>query len=307
MLSSEAFVQHSLELHLFFARIMKEHGLFMMLSFTPKDQQFAQQADYFRQEFGRILTDTVTLANGVVRPAVIQSGEVITPYTLNAEQATGYFTGVQIATDLTQAEAGLTGRETVQVNPELEQRVDVLNRQAIQLINGIIQFKTAVLSNVRSCRMITQNYPSMIDHILHEAKVYLVLVQRAQSREDFRAVQAALEQEVFWNHIMSDHAKFIRGMLDPVEKDLIALAERFAREFDRLTQEAERAMKQQMSMEQVTQESIKATAEIRDFKAQGTQGILDCKIQSIILPLLSDHVLREANHYLRVLRMAERG
>ena len=31
-------------------------------------------------------------------------------------------------------------------------------------------------------------------------------------------------------------------------------------------------------------------------------GINDCKIKSLILPLLADHVLREANHYLRILK-----
>ena len=31
------------------------------------------------------------------------------------------------------------------------------------------------------------------------------------------------------------------------------------------------------------------------------KGILECKIQGLILPLLADHVLREANHYLRLL------
>ena len=33
----------------------------------------------------------------------------------------------------------------------------------------------------------------------------------------------------------------------------------------------------------------------------GVEGIETCKIKSIILPLLADHVLREANHYLRLL------
>ena len=42
------------------------------------------------------------------------------------------------------------------------------------------------------------------------------------------------------------------------------------------------------------------TQKSRDFKRAGVQGIETCKIQSIILPLLADHVLREANHYLRM-------
>jgi hypothetical protein len=62
-------------------------------------------------------------------------------------------------------------------------------------------------------------------------------------------------------------------------------------------------MDKTVPIEKVTNDSLKATKDIRDFKAQGTQGILECKIKSIILPLLGDHTLREANHYLRLLKM----
>jgi hypothetical protein len=44
------------------------------------------------------------------------------------------------------------------------------------------------------------------------------------------------------------------------------------------------------------------TADIRDFKRQGTEGIIQCKIRSITFPLLEDHVVREANHYIRMLK-----
>lgn len=44
------------------------------------------------------------------------------------------------------------------------------------------------------------------------------------------------------------------------------------------------------------------TIRFRDFKAAGTKGIEECKIRSLILPLLADHVLREANHYIRLLQ-----
>jgi hypothetical protein len=53
----------------------------------------------------------------------------------------------------------------------------------------------------------------------------------------------------------------------------------------------------------VTEASLRATRNIRDFKATGTEGLLECKIKSIILPLLADHTLREANHYLRLLKI----
>lgn len=57
---------------------------------------FSQQADDFRREFDRLLSDVVSLSNGVVSPGVLKSGEVITHYTLEAERASTYFTGIRI-------------------------------------------------------------------------------------------------------------------------------------------------------------------------------------------------------------------
>lgn len=52
----------------------------------------------------------------------------------------------------------------------------------------------------------------------------------------------------------------------------------------------------------LTADTLEKTVQFREFKTAGTQGIEQCKIRSIILPLLADHVLREANHYIRLLR-----
>lgn len=103
---------------------------------------------------------------------------------------------------------------------------------------------------------------------------------------------------------MAEHAKFIRGLLDPSENDLINKANDFGNEFDQLTIEAKAAMDTTIPpLAEVTDKSLKATLELQNFKTQGTQGILECKVKSIIIPLLGDHVLREANHYLRLLKM----
>ena len=51
----------------------------------------------------------------------------------------------------------------------------------------------------------------------------------------------------------------------------------------------------------ITDETLNKTIQLKNFKKAGTEGIASCKIRSIILPLLADHVLREANHYIRLL------
>jgi hypothetical protein len=153
--------------------------------------------------------------------------------------------------------------------------------------------------------MFTVNYPLLIDHIMREAKLYLRSIQRLQNREEVDIQKEAYEQELFWNTIMGEHSKFIRGLLDPTENDLIIAANNFGNEFDQLTRETLDAMNKSMPVSAVTADNMKATKDVRDFNEKGTQGLLSCQIKSIIIPLLGDHVLRESNHYLRLLKKFE--
>ncbi|GKU23707.1 DUF2935 domain-containing protein [Clostridium folliculivorans] len=303
MLSRGDFIRQSLELHLFFTRIMKEHSFFLQINFTQKDSNYLMHADNFRMEFDRLLAEAISLSNGVVSSEVLRSGEVITPFTLKAERASAYYTGVNIAVNLTEAEGNLVG-DTFKIDSSiLEQRVFSLNHRIMTLVNSLIQFKTMLLSDILSCKIFTGNYPLLIDHILREAKFYSNIIQKLQNHEEIDLEKEAYIQETFWNRIMAEHSKFIHGLLDPTEKELIKTAENFGEEFDQLTSEAKEAMEQTIPIAKVTEDSLNATLEISKFKAQGTNGLLECKIKSIIIPLLADHTLREANHYLRLLKI----
>ena len=230
---------------------------------------------------------------------------MVTPYTQKAEMISSNYTGVNtFAVD--PVETRLQGNP-LPVDSQYERRVNILNENASRLINSIIRFKTNILTNVLSCRLFTVNYPLLIDHILREARLYLSMVQRLQRRERINVEQEELEQEHFWNRIMAEHSKFIRGLLDPTEEELIMAADNFADEFDQLTQEAKQAIDRTIPISNVTEDSLNATREIRNFNTQGTQGLIECRIKSIIIPLLGDHVLRESNHYLRLLNMFKQG
>lgn len=303
MLSRVEFIRLSLELNLFFARIAKEHSIFMETSFTSKDSQLAQEADSFKLQFEMLLAETLQLANGIISPETAKSGELVTPYTLSAERVSQFYTGVPINSGITQAETALAGGLSFMPLPMLEERVYALNQKAMMLTTALARFKTKILSDVLACKLFTTNYPLLLDHILREAKFYLRMLSRLQNREDMGTAKDLMEQEVFWNRIMAEHAKFIRGLLDPTEEDLFNTADKFGKEFDKLTREAVKATEQTALVPKVTGESLEAAKEIRDFKASATKGSLDCKIKSIAYPLLADHVLREANHYIRILKM----
>lgn len=297
MIDQQQYVILSLELHLFFGRIMKEHSVFLEAGFTPANPNFSNVADQFKEQFENVLYHAVVLGNGIITPNVVSSGEIVTEYTLGTEQKTQNFTGIVINQDITRMEADLYGLENPQITSDMVQQVRQLNTQTIPLLDGLIEFKTRVLNEVLACNMFTMNYPLLIDHILREANMYRSQLAALESGEyPYNDVK---DTELFWDQIMMEHALFIRGLLDPTEGELINTSNNFAHEYADLLEMARNAT--DATMEQITGETLEETLRYQNFKEAGTSGISECKIRSIILPLLGDHVLREANHFIRLL------
>ncbi len=298
MLIEKKFVQMSLELNLFFARIMKEHMIFMEAGLLIKNSNLILEADQLKKSFEELLEETIELSNGVISQAAVDSREFVTPYTLKAENTVESLTGICINQNLTLKELELKSKPDFNCPPDLEEHVFQLNNRAINLIVEIINFKETVLSQVENCKVFTFIYPDMQEHLIEEAKFYLKNLIDLQERKI--PEKDVLRTEVFWDHIMGDHAEFIRGLLDPTEKDLFNRANDFAILFEKLLEETENATKGNII--KVTKKNLEATKEIAMFKSSATEGLLACKIKSLINPLLADHVLREANRYIRVLK-----
>lgn len=295
MIDMERYVIFSLELHLFFARIMKEHALFLKAGFTPVDKDFANEAEFYKQEFEALLRRAVCLSSGVVSKCVLDSGEIVTEFTADAEKQTQCFIGIQINREITRMESLLRCGDSVRVTPALCRQVKQLNRTALRLLRGLIGFKEKILNRMLHCCMFTMNYPLLIEHIIREAKLYQAFICNAEHGD--LDTQSMKETETFWNQIMMEHALFIRGLLDPAEDELVETSNTFAREYAALLARARAANDAAM----IHRESLNETLKFREFKTAGVKGIENCEIRSIILPLLADHVLREANHYIRLL------
>lgn len=301
MINEQKYVILSLELHLFFARIMKEHGIFLEAGFTPKDSDKSKMADQFKQQFEGLLDHAVRLSNGIVSSDFLASGEMITDYTLGSEQKTENFTGITINRNITMMQAQLHSGTNPNITPDLYQNVKTLNINARMLIDAFLNFKAMVLNEVLSCNITTSNYPLMIQHLMHESEMYSTQLTRLESGEDIDKPADASQTESFWDQVMLEHALFIRGLLDPTENDLINTANDFAKEYSQLLAKLDQVADTMIN--NITSETLAETVKFRDFKEAGVKGINECKIRSIIQPLLADHVLREANHYIRMLKM----
>jgi len=288
MLNDEDFVRLSLENHLFWARIMKEHAIFIESSMPPTQTQLAVQADRFKQQFERLLAESIRLANGSVSNRSLQSGQFFTRYTEAAEQATQRFTGIEIDSNLTKAAYSIQPSGSLPSAQQTVQAVSGLNQFAMEQIDAFARFKSDLYRMQASCRIFTFLYTSVYEHIFHEARKYMEIITGLQKRDE----NYNRDFEAFWNQHMSDHAKVMRGLFDPSEAELFNTADSFAKTFDAILQNRSAGRAEEMA----------ATKGLSEFKAATTQEILECKVKSLMSPLFTDHILREAYYYIYLLQ-----
>ena len=293
-MNNNEYLRLSLELHLFFDRIMKEHSLFLEAAFMERDKELKNIAREFQRTFSDILEEIIIIADGNINSDLLLSDEIVTKDTLSAENKTSMLTGGNINTNITLKELNLRSGN-INATDEMLNRIYNINMQTLPAIENLISFKNDILNRVLSCEMYTTNYPLLITHIMNEAKMYYDLLSKVERRFIFTD-NYVYEQELFWNNIMKEHAEFIRGLLDPSEENLILTADKYAVEYKTILQNYAN------NPNYLTNVSLTETIDFRNFKVTGEEGILNCKIKSIIIPLLADHVVREANHFIRILR-----
>lgn len=294
MLPKPEYIRTSVEVNLFFQRIMKEHLFLLEVNLQPAANPYIVRANELKRRFEHLLENTLHYSDKVVSERVISSKELVTPYTLRSEEVTSKLTGAGINTSITKRELALSGSSRFYGSELLLDAVNKINNGSYLLLQETISFQKDLLTKALHCKVFMGLYPEMLEHDIREAGHYLKLLTDLL---DFQLPRRTLCEDLnFWNNIMEEHARFIDGMLDPTEMLLKDTARASAQGFEKLLNAcisgAEYA---------VYQSSLSATEEIKDFKLHTTEGLLTCKIKSIIPPLLADHVLREANHYLRLL------
>ena len=96
MLSRENYIRHSLEINLFFLRLVKEHVILGAVSLPPRDINITYQLIGLKNNVELLLDRAVQLSQGVISDEVLSSDELVTDLTLNTEWKTQLLTGIPI-------------------------------------------------------------------------------------------------------------------------------------------------------------------------------------------------------------------
>ncbi len=197
-------------------------------------------------------------------------------------------------------------------SPQSVEAIRKLNEDSIQLVYGFRNFKRNLLLLIINCKISGFNFPLLVDHIAREAEYFMNSLQKFNQGILEPIQDAIIHENIFWLRIMMEHSRFISGLLDQSERNLVTAARQFGDDFENLLNQARDVESMLLNKKptypiigKMNKDSESATEELRNFKKTGLELIKTCQIRNVINPLLADHVVREAEHFLFMIRMLE--
>ncbi|MBA2307296.1 DUF2935 domain-containing protein [Candidatus Dependentiae bacterium] len=156
--------------------------------------------------------------------------------------------------------------------------------QVLPLTRELRAYKMDVVKQLNAGKWIGWIFPSFAKHITKELDYFV---------DKLNNVPYSPEDEAhFWNHINSDHAAFESHLFDPYERDLSQQANDLSEKINQLPDSEE---------DMFIHLSLTAAEELDQFNKEGRKLSKANKLQSVIHPVLMDHVIREGERSKKIL------
>jgi hypothetical protein len=196
---------------------------------------------------------------------------------------------------------------------EQSRKVTDLVDPALPVFINFYEFQRQILNQMITCQMQNNLYPLQLDHLIRENGYAIRLFEKI-SVGDRTIVNTKAQENLFWVRLMEDHAQFLSDLTDPSERNVVATARSFIREFDDLYLQGrdfvsmlDRRHQDVPAFLRFLEDVRRAVIRLRDFKTMTVELIGECRLVGILPQLLADHLRREAEHDLMILAMFQKN
>lgn len=309
MINDTTYISQSLINHLFFLRTIREFCLNIQLSFYKNNKEVMDIAEALGKRYEELGMEAVDLAKGRVPNQIIKSDSFITDYTLNTELLTEKLFDIDINTNLTTDEENLAGFDDIKgisYDEQIISRINNLNSNAIELTNNFIEFCGYVRESLKNTNLFSYSYPLIYSYMIEEAGLYISDLQRLQERTSADPTYIVNFEYYFLNSLIKT-TKFISGLSDPSQTNIITNADNYRKSFSNLLKKYRDAMISPDTLKVLNEEAISLVDNFRIFIGKLIDGILNENYYFIVEPVFFDNILTEINYFLYLLKGADYG
>jgi len=309
MLNDSTFISQSLINNLFFLRTIREFCLNIELSFYQNNQNIIDIAKSFGKRYEELGLEAISLANGRVPNKILESDSFVTNFTLNSELLTEKLFDVDVNTNLTTSEMNLSGYNDIsemEFNDEVLDRIDKLNKNAIELTNNFIDFCKYVRGLMQNSTILSRSYILIYNYMIEEAGLYVSDLERLQQKTSADPTYI-VSFEYYFSNSMIRATQFIIGFSDPSQTSIITNADNYRKAFSSLMKKYQDTSISPDTLKVLNEEGINLVESFITFLSKVIDGVLNQNYYFIVEPIFLDNLLTEAYYFLYLLKGADYG
>ena len=296
MSTDKEFFLQSLVGNLYYLRTLREYAARIGLSLPSIYQEYFNKGKVLALRAEKLDKQLEKYKNKSLPKYVIESGIIVTPYTLELEKLTEKLFGINIDTTVTEEELNLIPGD---LNPTEEQVNDMknINEEAYTLVNDYIDFANEIHDKIENQEIFAFYYNTINLYLIEEAKLYISSLERLKEKATVNP-SYVIDNQYFGTLGMQAIATFIRGEIDPINKDIFDEANNFVIEYRNILREYEDMIMTPENQKNMTINSLEIAKRLKTFVEKCIQKLLKKEIYFISPPITKDNELTAVNFFI---------
>ena len=301
MLTNKDLYEQSLVNHIYFAGTIRSFCTTIGLTFFKNNQNYIDRAIALGYRATDIINESILLMNKELADAVIENDVYITPYTKELDLLTEKLFDISLIIGVDKDIEILKNKSNVNYD-EVIDRVNKLNSASLELTNDFKEFVRMIKIKLDSGDLFSYLYIDFFNYMFDEISVYGRDIKRIESKNDYTNFYLR-EFTYYFNELLRESAKYIRGFLDTSEQELFDKASYFVNAFASLT---EKYLKDKDNLVNLSVETERLVTEYKNYVSDIIKKLLESKVYLITPPVTLDNFLTNINVYLFILKYARK-
>ena len=296
MLNDKQFFLQSLVHNLYYLWTLREYSARIEVSFPPIYQEYINKSNELAKKAEILNKRVADFAYKGLPEEVLNSGIVLTPYTLELELLTEKLFGIDIDTSITEKEKKIV---VGNINPTSEdiKEMEQINDEALVIANEFIDYANDLYSKIENQQVFAFYYNTINLYLIEEAKLYIEGINRFKAKASINP-SYVIDNQYFGTMGMQAIATFIRGEIDPIHKDIFDEANNFVIEYRNMLNEYENMIMTPTNQKNMTINSLELTERLKAFVEKCIQKLLKGEIYFISAPISKDNELTAINFFI---------
>ncbi|MBR3660733.1 MAG: DUF2935 domain-containing protein [Bacilli bacterium] len=301
MLTNKEFFLESMIYNLYYLWSLREYSARIEVSLPPIYQDYINKSNELAKRAENLNKQVADFAYKDGLPEnVIESGIVITPYTLELELLTEKLFGIEIDETITEKEKMIVPKEVNPTDDEVKQ-MEQINEQALILSKDFINYANDLYEKIKNQQVFAFYYNTINLYLIEEAKLYMSNLNRLKVKATINP-SYVIDEQYFGTQGMQAIATFIRGEIDPMYKDIFDEANNFVIEYRNILTEYDNIIMTPQNQKNMTLNSLELALRLKTFIEKCIQKLLNKEIYFISAPITKDNELTAINFFIFNLR-----